>query len=133
MAQHWSETWALVYLYSHGLRLVARNFSCRSGEIDLIMRASSVELVFVEVRYRADRRFGGAAASVTSRKRQRIIRTAGFFISTHDRTMQNRTAQNRIRPRAAAGPYRCRFDVVAVEGRPPRLRTNWIRGAFSLS
>ena len=101
-----------------GLRLLERNFSCKTGEIDLIMRdRSSVQdaiLVFVEVRYRVSERYGGAAGSITASKRRRIANTARYYLQRH--------------PAYATWP--CRFDVVAVTGEDGRLTTKWLRSAF---
>jgi len=55
-----AEDHALATLQNAGLRLLQRNFRCRFGEIDLIMRDGNV-LVFVEVRHRSSARFGSAA------------------------------------------------------------------------
>jgi putative endonuclease len=104
---------ALAHLKRAGLKLVARNFSTRFGELDLIMRDGAA-LVFVEVRYRRNRNFGSAAASVTARKRERLIRAAAGFLAAH--------------PEHAART--CRFDVVAFEGAPEQPDTDWQRGAF---
>jgi putative endonuclease len=57
------EARALEYLEGQRLRLVARNVTCRGGEIDLVMREPDGSLVFVEVRARAGRNYGGAIAS----------------------------------------------------------------------
>lgn len=91
------EARALAHLSAHGLQLVERNFRCKVGEIDLIMRHGA-HLVFVEVRRRAPSAFGGAAASVTAAKQQRLIRAAQTYLL-------------RYRP---APP--CRFDLVAIDG-----------------
>ncbi len=91
------EDQALAYLQQQGLRLVERNFRCKMGEIDLIMREDGV-LVFVEVRARADGRHGGAAASITPAKQRRLIRAAQFYLQ-------------RLRTLPA-----CRFDVIAIDG-----------------
>jgi putative endonuclease len=106
-----SETEQLVcdYLQAKGLQLLQRNFFSRYGEVDLIMR-DGITLVFVEVRYRNNRQYGGAAASVTRAKQQRIIKTALYF-------------QQRYAPQDAM-----RFDVVAVEGNLPEI--DWIQHAF---
>lgn len=87
---------ALAHLLRHGLTLVERNFRCKGGEIDLIMRERAT-LVFVEVRRRADARHGGAAASVTPAKQRRLVLAAQVYLQ-----------------RLAAAPP-CRFDVVAIE------------------
>lgn len=88
---------ALQYLQQQGLKLVERNFRCKGGEIDIIMQDQAT-LVFVEVRKRANGKFGGAAASVTPRKQARLIIAAQTFMQRY------RT------------PPACRFDVVAIEG-----------------
>ncbi|MFX7820786.1 YraN family protein, partial [Acinetobacter baumannii] len=70
---------ALVYLQQQGLRLLERNWRCKAGEIDLIMQDDAT-LVFVEVRRRKNDRFGGAAASVTWHKQQKLIRAAQWYL-----------------------------------------------------
>jgi putative endonuclease len=92
-----------------GLRHVARNYRCRAGEIDLIMRDGDC-LVFVEVRYRSRNDFGDALASVDRHKQRRLILAAQHYLV--------RTGWN--------GP--CRFDVIGLDR---RYRTHWIRDAFS--
>ncbi len=103
------EARALEYLRRQRMRLVARNVSCRGGEIDLVMRDADGALVFVEVRARAHARFGGAAASVGWHKRRRIVRAAQYFLA-----------------RNGGGASACRFDVVAFDG----ARLVWLRDAF---
>lgn len=106
-----AEDLALAHLQRAGLKLVARNYETPGrggGEIDLIMRAPDGTLVFVEVRARASATAGGAAASVISRKQQRIIRAARHYLI-----------------RLPALPP-CRFDVVALDG----VRVHWLRAAF---
>lgn len=71
-----AEDRALRYLQARGLSVIARNYRCKTGEIDLVMRDVAGTLVFVEVRARVARsaqRFGGAAASVTPAKQRRLI------------------------------------------------------------
>ncbi len=102
-----AEDGALDYLRKQGLMLVERNFRCRGGEIDLILQDGNV-LVFVEVRKRADRRYGGAAASVTGRKQGRLVIAAQTFLQRY------RT------------PPACRFDVVAMDGDT----LNWLKNAI---
>ena len=122
------EQTALSHLRSKGMRLLQRNFSCRMGEIDLVMVDRSLTcsppyslnhtriLVFVEVRFRRANQYGGAAASVTPTKQQRLIRTAKRFLQLH--------------PRYRNWP--CRFDVVALSGDPAVPRVDWIKSAFTL-
>ncbi len=105
-----AEQVALDYLLSRGLRLVARNFRVRVGELDLVM-ADGDQLVFVEVRRRASTRFGGAAASVTPAKQRRVRRAAQAFL---------------VAARVEGAWPAARFDVVAIEG----ARIDWIPAAF---
>lgn len=108
------EDLALRFLQAQGLSLVARNYRCGSGEIDLIMRSGQY-LVFVEVRYRASTSHGGAAASVTRAKQQKLLRTAQHFLLTQK---LNEAGQA------------CRFDVIAFDGKNEDCQwyTNAIQG-----
>jgi putative endonuclease len=107
---------AVSLLEDQGLRLLERNFSGKTGEIDIIAQ-DGAQLVFVEVRARSNRLFESAAGSVNIHKQQRIVRTAQLFLQR--------------RPQWANMP--CRFDVIVFE--PPqsdtRLRIRWIRSAFT--
>lgn len=103
------EARALAYLQTQRLRLVARNVTCRGGEIDLVMRERDGALVFVEVRARASGSYGGAVASVGRQKRRRIVHAAQYFLA-----------------KRADSASACRFDVVAFDG----TRVIWLRDAF---
>lgn len=107
---------AAAFLENGGLQLLERNFSGKTGEIDIVARDGE-QLVFIEVRARTNRYFDSAAGSVDMRKQQRIIRTAQLFLQR--------------RPQWAN--YPCRFDVITFDppqsGSLPRIR--WIRGAFT--
>lgn len=110
---HDAEQLAESHLQARGLRTLARNFRCKAGEIDLIMEDGDT-LVFVEVRYRGDTRFGCAAASISWHKRQRLIRSAQYYLLTHG---------GEQRP--------CRFDVVAAHRNPSgQIQFDWISNAF---
>ena len=85
-------------LVRRGYRIVARNYRCRVGEIDLIARDGDT-LVFVEVRSRASGAHGSALATVDVRKQARIARVAEHYVAAE-------------KPRFAT----CRFDVVGVTG-----------------
>jgi putative endonuclease len=104
-----AEALAADYLQLRGLRLIERNYSCRLGEIDLIL-ADGPALVFVEVRLRRNPDYGGAAASITAAKRQRILRAARHYLSGRPE-----------RP--------CRFDVILLDALEPG-RIEWIKDAF---
>lgn len=108
-----AEAAALAMLQAHGLQLLARNAASRGGELDLVMRDGAT-VVFVEVRYRATRRFGGGAASVDAGKRRRLVHAARAFLAGH--------------PQMAEAP--CRFDVVDADGDPDAPTLTWLRAAF---
>lgn len=105
-----AEDLAASYLIDRGLKLVTRNYRCRFGEIDLILHDGRTT-VFAEVRLRGSQRFGGAAASVTAQKQQRLIATAQHYL----------TGQHT--------PPICRFDVVTLDRLEPS-RIEWIKDAF---
>lgn len=109
-----AEQMALEHLESQGLTLIARNFRCRWGEIDLVMRGQET-LVFVEVRSRKSSRFASPLESIDHRKRRKLVRAAGYFLARYRVFRQHAT----------------RFDVVAVEGPlPDGYRLQWVRDAF---
>jgi putative endonuclease len=96
-----------------GLALIVRNFTCRYGEIDLIMRDRD-QIAFIEVRYRADDVHGGGTVSVGAGKRTKLARAAAVYLQ-----------QN---PVLAA--MTCRFDVVGCSGSPSTPVFEWTRAAF---
>lgn len=97
------------FLLRQGLVMVQRNFRCRMGEIDLILRERST-LVFAEVRLRSRSDFGGASASVTRTKQARIVAAARRFL-------------------AGSRERACRFDVVLLDRLDPDA-IEWIKDAF---
>jgi putative endonuclease len=104
-----AEQLAAAYLDQQGLKLVASNYHCRFGEIDLIMRDGKT-LVFVEVRLRSNANFGGAAMSITAAKRQKLVRTAEHYLQKH-------------------GEAACRFDAVLMNAASMQ-GIEWIKNAF---
>ncbi|HHA2276902.1 TPA: YraN family protein [Enterobacter hormaechei subsp. xiangfangensis] len=98
------------WLEDKGLRFVAANVRGRGGEIDLIMKDGQT-IVFVEVRYRQSSRFGGAAASVTLAKQQKLLQTAHLWLARHNGSFDT---------------VDCRFDVVAFTGNA----IDWLKNAF---
>ena len=109
-----AELAARATLEAQGLRTLASNVNFRFGELDLVMRDGDT-VVFVEVRYRRNDRFGGGAGSVDHKKRRRIVLAARAWLA----------GQRGL----ADAP--CRFDVVTAQGEPP-LQCEWLRGAFTL-
>ena len=101
---------ALKQLEAQGLTCLEKNFCCKLGEIDLIMQQQQT-IVFVEVRYRKQNKFGSALESVTPSKQAKLIRTANLYLTQHQ--LHNKAA--------------CRFDVVTFDNE----QFNWIKNAFS--
>ncbi len=93
-----------------GLRVLARNWRCRHGEIDLVAEEGAT-LVFAEVRFRSGEDYGGAAESVTAAKQARLVAAARLYLMR--------------RPEAD-----CRFDVLLLDSLDAG-RIRWIRNAFS--
>lgn len=106
-----AEERAAAWLERQGLKVLARNFRVRGGEIDLICQDGRTT-VFVEVRQRKDKTFGGAAASITRSKQQRLILAAQHWL-------------------ARQGHGDCRFDCVLLDGSAADAPLEWIRHAFS--
>ncbi len=103
-----AEQQALLFLQNKGLKLVEKNYRCRSGELDLVMQDKS-GLVIVEVRFRQSEKFGGALESITAKKQSRIISATEHYIMTN----QINTG--------------IRFDVIAISG---NHQIQWIQNAF---
>ncbi|HYY15144.1 MAG TPA: YraN family protein [Gammaproteobacteria bacterium] len=112
----WAEAIAATYLKAQGLCELKRNYRCPAGEIDIIMQHQAT-LVFVEVRYRADDRYGHALETIIPRKQRRLLKTAWHYLQTH--------------PGTARLP--ARFDVVTVGGGQEKPTLEWIKGAFEAS
>ena len=104
----WGEKRCERFLNRKGLRTLTRNYTCRTGELDLVMVDRDATLVFVEVRTRAGEEFVRVEATITAAKRTRVARAARHFLAVH-----------KIEDRPL------RFDVVTLvlgpEG-PPQIR-----------
>ncbi|GLQ90881.1 YraN family protein [Dyella flagellata] len=96
-----------------GLKLLARNYTTRHGELDLVMRDGDT-LVFVEVRHRIRSGFGDAAMSITAAKQAKLVRTAQLWLAAHPKDAQRA----------------CRFDVVTYDGPRDSAKMEWLRNAF---
>lgn len=106
-----AEDLAARFLEQRGLAILARNFRCRGGEIDLVCRDGK-SLVFVEVRLRRNAHYGGAAASITARKQKRIILAARHYLAA-----------------CAGADADCRFDCILLDSDANAIE--WERDAFS--
>jgi len=80
----WGEKRCEKFLKRKGLKTLTRNFSCRSGEIDLVMVDRDGTLVFVEVKTRANEDFSPSESAVTSAKKTRMLRTVRYFLAAND-------------------------------------------------
>lgn len=115
-----AEALSAEFLRRAGLRILARNWRCRHGEIDLVAEDGDT-LVFAEVRLRRPGLFGGAAESITAAKRARLLAAASLYAA---RLRQRPSPVARMRERPM------RFDVLLLDSlAPPRIE--WIRDAFT--
>lgn len=103
------EDQACAFLQAQGLSLLVRNWSCRFGEIDLIMQDGKYR-VFVEVRARSSHQYGGAAASISAAKCRKLQAAANLYLSQHKLNSP------------------CRFDAVLFEGTAAPL---WLKNIIS--
>lgn len=108
------ETIALHHLESAGLTLLTQNFHSRFGEIDLVMKEEQT-IVFVEVKYRKQIRFGHAADFVTTAKQKKIRLSATSYLQHCQLNAYNTP---------------CRFDVVGLEGDLNAPAITWLKNAF---
>ena len=108
------EALAARFLTQRGLVMIARNIRCRGGELDLIALHGQT-LVFIEVRVRSSRAFGGAAASITPTKQRRLLHAAQWWLSGAGRAHAQRPM---------------RFDAVLLESLDP-ARLEWLTNIIS--
>ena len=97
---NWGESVAEYFLKRKGYCIIEKNFNTRYGEIDLVCRKGD-RFIFVEVKTRANRKYGIPEESVTRKKQEHLIRAAGIFLRVNhweDIAWQ--------------------IDVLAIEGRP---------------
>ena len=93
-------------------RPIAENYSCKLGEIDLVMQNfKRSHIIFVEVRYRNSQRYGGSIESITYHKQQRLIKTAQHFLMRHPKYHN----------------YLLRFDAICFD---QHGKLDWIQDAF---
>ena len=117
-----TEKFAKEYLLQQGLTHVASNYRCRKGEIDLIMLDKG-QLVFIEVKYRRNQRYGSGFDVVTASKQRKVIETARYYL--HDKKLTESIS--------------CRFDIVSLEPtnnttahtkEEQNYTTHWLKNAF---
>ncbi|RHW76689.1 YraN family protein [Colwellia sp. RSH04] len=109
-----TEDIAAGFLEKQGLTLVAKNFHCRQGELDLIMQDGNT-WVFIEVKYRRSAQFGGAISAISPSKQKKIKHCVTFYLQQQGLNEYN-TA--------------CRIDAVALQGSIEQPEITWIKNAF---
>lgn len=110
----WGERRSERFLKRKGFKKLARNFSCRTGEIDLVMVDADGAVVFVEVKTRAGEDFEPTESAITPAKKAKLLRTARYFLATHK--IENRPL---------------RFDVIAIVlGQTGRSQIRHYENAF---
>jgi putative endonuclease len=107
-----AEERALHYLQDRGLTLLARNWRCKLGELDLVMRDGDTVAV-IEVRSRGRGDYGSAAETIGRQKQARLVRATRLWLAQ--------------RPQFAEQPLR--FDVVTLDAG----ELQWQREAFDVS
>ena len=108
------ETQACKFLCQQGLKLIERNFTYKTGEIDIIALDRNQELVFVEVRFRKSAAFGEGFETVDHRKQRKIINTANYYLSRKNKYQE----------------YHCRFDIISASTYNGELKLYWLKNAF---
>lgn len=99
-------------LARRGCEILERQYRCRWGEVDLIVRAPDGTLCFVEVKTRSAGAIAPAREAVTPAKRRRLWNTASIYLA--------QTGLDCV----------CRFDVAEVYGSWEKLRIHYIANAF---
>lgn len=103
------------FLEAQHLTILARNYRCRTGELDIVAQTPDGIVVIAEVRLRSRCNYGGGAASVDWRKQRKIQRAARHLLTTHP----------------ALARHALRFDVLDLKPAGDGFAIDWIRHAFS--
>lgn len=90
---------AVAFLLENNYEIICRNFTCKSGEIDIIAKDGKT-LCFIEVKYRKNSRYGYAVESINIKKQQKIYRCANLYLMKNNMDFYSNY----------------RFDVVAIQG-----------------
>lgn len=109
---HSKEMEAKYFLCRQGMQCITQNYTCRVGEIDLVMRQNNL-IIFVEVKYRRNALYGSSQEMVDIFKQHKLIKTAWHFLQHHPKFHH----------------YDYRFDIVAIDQTAPEPLT-WINNAF---
>lgn len=107
-----AEELAVGFLEAQGWRVLARNWTCRYGELDVVAERGDT-VCFVEVRMRSTAVWGDPAHTVSFAKQRRVVKAALHYLFAHE-----------------LGERMMRFDVISVVGRGERATVEHIPGAF---
>lgn len=107
------ETLAKHYLLRQGLTFIESNYTTQLGEIDLIMQDAET-IIFVEVKYRTNQRFGHAAEMVTPTKCRKLLKTAMLWLKQRSYNVNNTSI---------------RFDIIAIHQQGSDIE--WIKNAIT--
>jgi putative endonuclease len=110
-----AEDAAADFLAQQALAIELRNYRCRTGELDIVARASGDVIIIAEVRLRSSKAYGGAAASVTTKKQRRLMRASRHLLATHRQFAH----------------CAVRFDVLELSPADTGFEIHWIKHAFS--
>ncbi|PID85570.1 MAG: YraN family protein [Chloroflexi bacterium] len=80
----WGESVAAHHLEAKGYKIVARNWRCSQGEVDLIAQAALDELVFIEVKARRGQEMGTPEEALTPAKQKKLLTLAQIYVAEHD-------------------------------------------------
>lgn len=108
-----AELEARLFLQKQGLRVIAQNYTCHYGEIDLIMRDND-EVIFIEVRSRYRIDYGHASETINKAKQRKIIKAATHFLQKKQWLYK----------------VNSRFDIIAFQFFEVKWQLEWIKNAF---
>ena len=101
------------FLQQRGMVILARNFRCRFGEVDIIAKDEKY-LCFIEVKYRTDERFGSPAEAVTYKKQKHICKVSNFYLYSKYKSLD----------------IPIRYDVITISQTDNIMNFRWIKNAF---
>lgn len=107
------ESLACAYLLKEGVTIVERNYRALRGEIDIIARDGRY-LVFIEVKYRKDKRYGAPEAAVTISKQRQICKLSKLYLYSKKKSTD----------------FPIRYDVIAITDIDNTATIRWYKNAF---
>ncbi len=80
---HQAEKSVAQWLTQQGIQVIAQNFHCKGGELDIVALDTAQTLLFIEVKHSQNLRHGNPIERITPQKQQRLIRCAQYFLLKH--------------------------------------------------